>query len=279
MAVYVPQFLSFFSQRLSAFSSCPQLLAPPRGACVQHEYFSIYETPVASYRRRDHHLFKSTVYIFSSRNPNLPPSVFPYHRARTTFYFPCRSIDVKVGSVNLDVPTLFRRRSLRFQHPPPSGNAIVVFNARDFGNFLAHPLIRRTRLAGSWFVFDREGVTIDAGSRTVEFGGRWGAKKLRVALSQASAREPLVARVTQSRVDEKKESGGDNIAEEAAMVASGLSKYFNNLEVDLDGPTLSFSSLDFEGGRSGVMGGREKVKLSLGIVVRKLPSIRAVASF
>lgn len=182
-----------------------------------------------------------------------------------------------VGSVNLDIPTLFRRRSLQFQHPPPSGNAIVVFNARDFGNFLAHPLIRRTYLAGSSFVFDRGGVTIDAGNRTVEFGGRWGAKKLRVALSQASARDPLVARVAQRRVDEENESGGVG-ADEAATVAAELSKYFNNLEVDLDGPILSFSYLNFEGGgSSGIKGGR--VKLSLGIVVRKLPSIRAVASF
>lgn len=174
-----------------------------------------------------------------------------------------------MGSVNLDIPALFRRRSLRFQHPPPSGNAVVVFNARDFGNFLAHPLIRRTRLAGSSFVFDREGVAIDPRNRTVEFGGRWGAQKLRVALGQAGAREPLVARVGE------KDRGGLG-AEEAAAVASEMSEYFNRLEVDLDGPSLSFSSLDFEGG-GGAEGGR--VRLSLGIVVRKLPSIRAVASF
>lgn len=152
----------------------------------------------------------------------------------------------------------------------------MVFNAQDFGNFLAHPLIRRTFLAGSSFVFDREWVTIDPKTRTVEFGGRWGAKKLRVSLSQASAREALVARVAHSRVDEKESSVGIDLgAKEAATIASELSEYFNNLEVDLDGPSLTFSSLSFEG--SGVESGR--VKLSLGIVVRKLPSIRAVASF
>lgn len=186
-----------------------------------------------------------------------------------------------VGSVNLDISTLFRRQVLQFQRPHPSGNAVVVFNAQDFGNFLAHPLIRRTRLAGSSFVFDRDGVTVDPGNRTVEFGGTWGGnKKLRIALSQASARESLVARVAQNREhldDEKEKEGGAVVgAEEAAMVASELGAYFNHLEVDLDGPSLSFSSLSFEGG-GGVEDGR--VKLSLGIVVRKLPSIRAVASF
>lgn len=124
-------------------------------------------------------------------------------------------------------------------------------------------------------MFDRKGVTIDPRARTVEFDGKWGAEKLRVALSQASARESLVARVVaQSGVGEKGSSGGIG-AKEAAAIASELSKYFNNLEVDLDGPSLTFSSLAFEG--SGGEGGR--VKLGLGIVVRKLPSIQAVASF
>ncbi|CAM9524374.1 unnamed protein product [Laminaria digitata] len=54
-----------------------------------------------------------------------------------------------------------------------------------------------------------------------------------------------------------------------------MANYFNSLEVDLDGPMLRFSSLSFEDG--GGKGGR--LRLNLGIVVRKLPSIRAVASF
>lgn len=174
-----------------------------------------------------------------------------------------------MGSVNLDVGTLFRRRVLQFQHPLPSGNAMVVFDAQDFGNFLAHPLIRRTFLAGRTFVFDRGGVVIDPVNRTVAFHGRWGEERLRVALSQASARDSLAARVVR-RVGDEQEVGGvdDKIGRE-------MSAYFNHLEVDLDGPTLSFSSLLFEG--NGIENGR--VKLGLGIVVRKLPSIRAVASF
>lgn len=189
-----------------------------------------------------------------------------------------------VGSVNLDVGTLFRRRVLQFQHPPPSGNAIVVFNEEDFGNFLAHPLIRRTVLAGRTFVFNREGVTIDTRNRNVEFGGRWGGQELRIALHQSSHREPLIARVVDSRAGEE-EDGGSTAAvvdatREDAVIASEMSDFFNNLEVDLDGPRLTFSSLSFEGGGGGGGGvGGERLKLSLGIVVRKFPGIRAVASF
>ncbi|CAM9214634.1 unnamed protein product [Ectocarpus fasciculatus] len=182
-----------------------------------------------------------------------------------------RSIDVDVGRVHLDVGALFRRRVLQFEQPPPSGNAVVVFSAEDFGNFLAHPLIRRTVVAGRSFVFDRHGVVVDPRKRTVAFGGLWGAEKLRIELSQAAARAPLVSKVIRSVEDGDHESG---LPDDDA-IASDMSGFFNNLEVDLDGPRLSFSSLSFEG--SGIESG--SVKLALGIVVRKLPSIRAVASF
>lgn len=212
--------------------------------------------------------------LLAIRSPVLPN---PQHGllARPTSSLPTRfarrSIDVDVGRVRLDVGALFRRRVLQFEHPPPSGNAIVVFSAEDFGNFLAHPLIRRTVVAGRSFVFDRQGVVVDPRKRTVAFSGVWGAEKLRIELREAAARAPLVSEVVRS-VDDGDRDGG--LTDDHAL-ASDMSEFFNNLEVDLDGPRLSFSSLSFEG--SGIESGR--VKLALGIVVRKLPNIRAVASF
>lgn len=183
-----------------------------------------------------------------------------------------RTVDVDVGNVNVDVGALFRRGVLQFRTPSPSGKAVVVFNAVDFGNFLSHQVVSRTVLAGSTFVFAREGVAIDAGERVVAFGGKWRGRDLRVALSQASARERLVARVT---LGAGETNGSLLAAEDADALTLAMADYFNNLEVDLDGPMLRFSSLSFEG--AGGMGGR--LRLNLGIVVRKLPSIRAVASF
>lgn len=182
-----------------------------------------------------------------------------------------RTIDVDVGNVSLDIGALFRRGALQFRTPPPSGNAIVVFNSADFGNFLAHRLVGRAILAGRSFVFDREGVTIDPSNSVVAFGGTWGGQRLRVALSQTSAHEPLVARVADRAGREERGSVGTDFD----GIAAAMSGYFNNLEVDLDGPKLRFSSMSFEG--SGGRGGR--VKLRLGIVVRKLPGIRTVGSF
>ncbi|CAM9365010.1 unnamed protein product [Hapterophycus canaliculatus] len=182
-----------------------------------------------------------------------------------------RSINVDVGSVAVDAAALLRHRVLRFLPPSPSGNAIVVFNAQDFGNFLVHPLIHGMDLAGRSFVFDREGVVVDPINRTVGFRGRWGEQKLCIELSQTTARERLVARVVHG-VDGEAEGLEDAAADH---VASEVSDFFNNLEVDLDGPVLSFSSMSLEG--RGIESGR--LKLRLGIVVRKLPSIRAIASF
>lgn len=177
-----------------------------------------------------------------------------------------------VGNVNLDVRALFRRRVLEFRTPPPSGDAAVVFNAQDFGNFLAHPLVRRTAIAGRSFVFARKNVLIDPSLRVVEFGGAWGGQRVRVQLTQAAVCERLVARVACGGVDA---DYGGLAREEVDVIATAMEKYFNSLEIDLDGPKLRFSSLSFEG--RGVADGR--LKLNLGIVVRKLPSIRSVASF
>lgn len=177
-----------------------------------------------------------------------------------------------VGNVNLDVGALFRRRVLEFRTPSPFGDAAVVFNAQDFGNFLAHPLVRRTAIAGRSFIFDREGVYIDPSLRVVEFGGRWGGQRVRIQLSQAAACERLVARLARGGAGA---DYGGLAGEEVDAIATAMGKFFNNLEIDLDGPKLSFSSLSFEG--RAVADGR--LKLNLGIVVRKLPSIRAVASF
>lgn len=179
-----------------------------------------------------------------------------------------RNIDVDVGNVSLDVGALFRRRMLEFRTPHPSGNAIVVFNAEDFGNFLVHPLISRTVIAGRTFIFNRDGVAIDPNNRVVAFNGTWGeAQRLRITLSQANSRSSLIASVV---------GGANEFSEETAdAIASGMARYFRGLEIDLDGPILSFSALSFQG-RSVQSGA---LRLSLGIVVRKFPSIQTVKLF
>lgn len=181
-----------------------------------------------------------------------------------------RTVAVDVGSVNLNVGALFRRRVLEFRAPSPSGTAVIVFDAADFGNFLAHKLVREAVLSRRRFVFDREDVSINASLGIIEFGGRWGGQSVRIALSQAGARKQLVAKVVTS-----KEDASGLATAEIDTLSRDMSNYFNNLEIDLDGPKLRFVSLSFEG--RGVKGG--KLKLHLSIVVQKLPSIRAVASF
>lgn len=183
-----------------------------------------------------------------------------------------------LGNASLDVGALFHRRAIEFRTPPPSGKAIVVFDATDFGNFLAHKLVCRASLAGRDFVFQRGGVFVDPTAGLVEFGGRWGNESVRVGLSQGTTgapREGLVSRV--SRVGGSEGAAGNlgTAEDELDALASAMGDYFNTLDLDLDGPRLRFLFLSFEG--TSVRDGR--VKLELDIVVPKLPSIRAVASF
>lgn len=183
-----------------------------------------------------------------------------------------------LGNASVDVGALFHRRAIEFRTPPPSGTAVVVFDAVDFGNFLAHKFVRRATLAGRDFMFQRGDVFVDPVTGLVEFGGRWGDECVRVGLSQGITGAPqrgLVAKV--SRVGGRGAAAeGHSTAEgELDALASAMGEYFNTLDLDLDGPRLRFLSLSFEG--TSARDGR--VKLELSIVVPKLPSVRAVSSF
>lgn len=183
-----------------------------------------------------------------------------------------------VGAASVDIGALFRRRTVEFRNPPPSGTATVVFDDEDFGNFIAHKLVRRARLAGRNFEFKREGVVVEplAGGGFVEFGGRWGNDCVRVRLSPTGGERGVVAAVSRGDGESGKVEDADAGPADLDSLAAAVGNYFDRLEIDLDGPKLRFVSLSFvEGGGVGV----GKVKLELGIVVPKLPSVRAVASF
>ncbi|CAM9244616.1 unnamed protein product [Discosporangium mesarthrocarpum] len=176
-----------------------------------------------------------------------------------------REVSVDVGEVSFDVRSLFARRLLEFKRPP-CGEAVVVFNERDFANFLVHQLVRQAHIGGHALIFRPTGVLINPEASTITFGARWKALDLVIELSQVNGK--LTARVVRS-------VGIPLLEEEAQMIATGVSNYFNSLRIDLDGPVLNFASLSFIG--SGSRGGR--LRLALDIIVRKFPSLRSVAMF
>lgn len=178
-------------------------------------------------------------------------------------------IAVDVGHINLDIGAILRRHVLEFHTPHPSGRAVVAFDARDFGNFLMHRLVHQAHLSGRRFLFSGANVSIDPDARVIRFDGKWGDYDVQVELSQPNPNAQLVAKVTREN--------GEDILGEAELVALGedISDYFNTLEIDLDGPTLRFQKLSFEGcGATGAT-----FRLHLSFVVRKLPSVRSMALF
>lgn len=51
-------------------------------------------------------------------------------------------MQVSLGAAQLDVEAVLLKQRILLKSIP-RGNAKIVFTARDFGNFLAHPLMRQ----------------------------------------------------------------------------------------------------------------------------------------
>ncbi|CAM9302059.1 unnamed protein product [Choristocarpus tenellus] len=174
-----------------------------------------------------------------------------------------REVSVDVGEVILNIRSLFHKRLLEFTRPP-SGKAQVVFDEQDFGNFLVHPLVHKTDIGGHALVFEKDQVRIDPGARSIKFGARWKDCEVAIELKQCKGR--LSAGVAKER---------GLTSKEAQKLADGVTQYFNTLQIDLDGPVLSFASMSFIG--VGTVEG--SVRLGLDIVVKRFPSVRSVAMF
>lgn len=170
----------------------------------------------------------------------------------------CRTIDVKVGKVSLDMDFLFRQQALKFPLPP-TGEAKIEFNEKDFENLLLHPLLTAAPVKGhklEKFEFMRGDCKINPSTKTICFAGRWKGRRRRIALSERGDGK-LVGTMLPTFVEDE-----DKIGE-------SMSQYFDNLELDLDGVSFKFKNMGF-----GVRDSMSLVTLSLDIVVTKVPSVR-----
>lgn len=64
---------------------------------------------------------------------------------RSPLRLTCQSLQMQVSRVDIDTDALLRRRLIVLKRPV-RGNAKIVFNGADFGNFLVHPLLRSAPL-------------------------------------------------------------------------------------------------------------------------------------
>ncbi len=138
---------------------------------------------------------------------------------------------------------------------PARGQGAVVFNARDFGNFLVHPLMSTAAaraVAGRRFAFaGPERVTISAEGVRFEgaFDGARYACMLRPPAPAARARAVAV-----------EASGGPA----AGDVAAGLTAFFSSLCIDLEGTALRYADMALSADAT-------TLRLSLSLVCTRFP--------
>lgn len=67
---------------------------------------------------------------------------------------------------------------------PAEGQAVLDLDARDFGNFLVHPLMAKADLPSGGFEFLREGTTLDVDGERATFAGVWCGQPVAMEMHQ-----------------------------------------------------------------------------------------------
>lgn len=203
----------------------------------------------------------------------------------------CRNLKATVNVCTLDWNSVVKRRKLKLVEPAV-GEALIALGAKDFGNFVTHPLllkqvpqvsIPRTNLAEVGegekqpFAFSKEGVYIDAKGEggSVYFFGTVAGQRWKCNLQRGTQGGVADIQVEHhSTLDDSAhqltKEDLDAMALELTMVTSA---FFNDLVFELDGTFLSFRDMRFH--RRIAKGTNEvdsNVLMALSIVVKKFPS-------
>ena len=164
----------------------------------------------------------------------------------------CRSLDFRVGAAALDGGTLLSRGVIALS-TPARGSGTVVFNARDFGNFLVHPFMGSAAMravAGRGFAFtDR----VTFGADGVRFEGAFEGVRYACTLRPPAPSAP-------SRAVSVEASGGPA----AGDVAAGLASFFTTLCFDLEGTALRYADMALSADAA-------TLRLSLSLVCSRFP--------
>jgi hypothetical protein len=176
----------------------------------------------------------------------------------------CRAIEASVEQCELDVARILVNQKLVLT-TPAKGKAMVALNSEDFGNFITHHRMKPPGGTHSPIEFFREGSRVDASTGTVTFfssyeGIRW---KCRLGRGK-SVKTRGIVRVHVSSTEEGTIQDQEVVS---TKLANTLSRFFNELVLDLDGTLLSFRDMMVTD-----KGESPSVMLALNILVRKFPS-------
>ena len=172
----------------------------------------------------------------------------------------CRSLEMQVGKTSIDFSALASQRRIVMQKPS-IGSADITFTAKDWDNFLNHPLFaaavadRRSSTTAPSVKFARTGTRLLADG--VTFPLQWAGEIFRAKLSQQPEGKAIVSAVNRA---------GENNAEAGDWIAA----LFNELVLDLDGCALTFRQLGIAPAGAG---GDSVLSLALDVRVRSFPSL------
>jgi hypothetical protein len=186
----------------------------------------------------------------------------------------CRAIEATVEQCELDAKMIISNRKLLLT-TPAMGKALVALTAKDFGNFITHPLMKTSSsfidsIAESSIDFHKDGTVIDPITSQVSFTCTFLGIRWRCSLQRSSETKKATVRVCPMDDIEIKTNVDDDltIQQSSEQSLSGyLERFFNEMVFELDGTYLSYRDMMVTD-----KGGIPSVMIALNIKVRKLPS-------
>jgi hypothetical protein len=178
----------------------------------------------------------------------------------------CRAIEATVEQCELDAKMIISNRKLLLT-TPASGRAMVALNAKDFSNFIGHPLMKTPFFADengeSAIDFLPDGAKIDPLTSSVQFSSLFKGQKWNCSLQRCKETKKAVVGVSTS----KDASLMADIETCSKQLSSSLQRFFNEMVFELDGTFLSFRDMMVTD-----RGEAPSVMIALNIKVLKLPS-------
>lgn len=178
-----------------------------------------------------------------------------------------QTLECTVGAAALDYAQVLIRRQIVLTNIP-TGTARVVFSEADLGNFLVHPLVveaAKTGVQGAPFVFDRDSVRIEPPSKErpegrILFTGTWRRDNVRYQVELLPVeRGVAVGRGVQAHAIALGVGGRSS---SAGVVEDALTRFFNQLTVNLEGVEMRLMSVKIASG-TGFAGALADLRLQL----------------
>jgi hypothetical protein len=164
------------------------------------------------------------------------------------------------------------RGAITFRNPA-RGRAVLSLTARDFSNFLVHPLLGVAPLPSGAFTFERDYCTLDPARAAVYFSGVWHGEHVIV-----EARQP----VPFGRIEVAVADAPRLTPRGAETLSADMTRYFNEVVLEMDGTFLSFSDMRVGGGGGGGSddvyggGGEPTIQVTVDLTVHRVPNPRSM---